>query len=61
MEAQTQRRAQTPQKAAKELITFPFWLSPQFRAGKIPFLGLAFLPNTTETLAAQATESDENI
>ena len=30
-------------------------LSPQFRAGKIPFLGLSLFPNSTETLATQAT------
>ena len=29
-------------------------LSPQFLAGKIPFLGLSLLPNPTETLATQA-------
>ena len=34
---------------------FLFWLSPQFRAGKIPFLGLSLLPNPMETLAAQAS------
>ena len=28
--------------------------APQFRAGKIPFLGLSLLPNQTETLATQA-------
>ena len=34
-----------------------FWLSTQFRAGKItkiPFFGLSLLPNPTETLATQA-------
>ena len=34
--------------------SFLFWLSPQFRAGKIPFLGLSLLPNPTETLGMQA-------
>ena len=34
--------------------SFIFWLSPQFRAGKIPFLGLSLLANPTETLATQA-------
>ena len=31
-----------------------FWLSTQFRAGKIPFFGLSLLPNPTETLVTQA-------
>ena len=36
-----------------------FWLSAQFRVGKIPFLGLSLLPNTTETLATQARLTSE--
>ena len=36
---------------SKEL---PLLLSPQFRAGKIPFLGLSLLLNPTETLATRA-------
>ena len=34
--------------------SFLFWLSTQFRAGKIPFLGLSMFPNPSETLATQA-------
>ena len=33
---------------------FLFWLSPQFRARKIPFLRPSLLPNPTEALATQA-------
>ena len=36
--------------------SFLFWLSSQFRAGKIPFLVLSLLPNPTETLATQANK-----
>ena len=39
----------------KPTPSFLFWLSPQFRPGKIPFLGLSLLPNPTETLATQDT------
>ena len=34
--------------------SFLFWLSPQFRAGKMQFLGLSLLPNPMKTLAMQA-------
>ena len=33
---------------------FLIFISPQFRAGKIPFLGLSLLLNPTKTLAMQA-------
>ena len=33
---------------------FLILISPQFHAGKVPFLGLSFLLNPTETLATQA-------
>ena len=36
---------------------FLILLSPQFRAGKIPFLGVSLLLNPTETLASRLSES----
>ena len=58
-------------EGGKETLTFPsllspnpsflFWLLPQFRAGKIPFLGLSLLLNPTETLATQAKENSYDL
>ena len=49
-----------PSTVVEVFTSFLFWLSPQFRAGKMPFRGLSLLPNSTETLATQASHLPTN-